>query len=91
MHFSGHGKPSGEILFVAEELVDGQRVEHPVSRDAIRETLESCPGNIRLVLLNACYTQIHAEAIRDTFDCVRRWRTCWRPGCATAARTGSSW
>jgi WD40 repeat protein len=43
----------------------------PVSRAAIVEVLRSCDeGNLRLVVLNACDTRAHAEALAAVVDCV---------------------
>lgn len=70
VHFSGHGSPSGEIILVDEGLVNGKRVPKPVSPAAIKALFQALKGNIQVVLLNACYSRIQAEAIREVIDCV---------------------
>lgn len=70
VHFSGHGSPSGEIILVDENLVNGKRVPKPVSPAAIKALFQALKGNIQVVLLNACYSRIQAEAIREVIDCV---------------------
>ncbi len=70
VHFSGHGGPSGEMILVAENLVDGKRVSKPVSPVAIKALFQTLKDNIQVVLLNACYSRIQADAIREIVDCV---------------------
>jgi len=68
VHFSGHGKSSGEIVLV--DLENGKRIPKPVNPAALKALFEVLKDNIRVVLLNACYSQIQAEAIKDVIDCV---------------------
>jgi CHAT domain-containing protein len=70
VHFSGHGSPSGEIILVDESLVNGKRVSKPISPVTIKALFQALKDNIQVVLLNACYSRIQAEAIRDVIDCV---------------------
>lgn len=70
VHFSGHGSSNGEIILVDENLVNGERVSKPVSPVAIKTLFQVLKGNVQIVLLNACYSRIQAEAIKDTIDCV---------------------
>lgn len=70
VHFSSHGSPSGEIILVDENLVNGKRVPKAVSPAAIKALFKALKDNVRVVLLNACYSQIQAEAIKDIIDCV---------------------
>jgi hypothetical protein len=70
VHFSGHGSPSGEIILVDENLVNGKRVSKSVSPVAIKALFQTFKDNVQVVLLNACYSRIQAEAIRDVIDCV---------------------
>lgn len=70
VHFSGHGSQSGEIILIDENLVNGNRVPKAVSPTAMKALFQALKGNVRVVLLNACYSQIQAEAIRDVIDCV---------------------
>ena len=63
IHFSGHGSPDGEIL-----LMDRDGSPMPVSPQALKQLLEASKDNIRLVLLNACYTSGPSEVIQDVID-----------------------
>jgi len=64
VHFSGHGN-CREIMLVDEELN-----AKPVSRDALVSLFRDLRDNIRLVLLNACYSTEQGEAIAEVVDCV---------------------
>lgn len=70
IHFSGHGSPNGEIILVDDNLVDGNRVPKPISPEALRRLFQVVANSTKVVLLNACYSQIQAEAIKDFVDCV---------------------
>jgi hypothetical protein len=70
VHFSGHGSSSGEIILVDENLVKGKRVPKPVSPVAIKALFQVLKDNVQVVLLNACFSRIQAEAIKDVIDCV---------------------
>lgn len=65
VHFSGHGSRSGEIC-----LVDANGNPKSVSANAIRALFTTLKDNIRLVVLNACYSKIQAQAIVEVIDCV---------------------
>jgi FMN phosphatase YigB (HAD superfamily) len=64
VHFSGHGSPTGEIL-----LVDSTGTAKPVSTGALKALFKTLKGNIRLVVLNACYSEAQAAAIIENIDC----------------------
>jgi hypothetical protein len=64
VHFSGHGELTGEIV-----LVDGHGHSKPVGTTAIKELFRTLKGNIRVVILNACYSKAQADAIREIIDC----------------------
>jgi|GEM_PF-2430661 TIR domain/CHAT domain len=64
VHFSGHGTTEGIIL--ASE--DGQ--EKIVPTRALKALFTTLKDNIRLVVLNACYSREQAEALVETIDCV---------------------
>jgi hypothetical protein len=64
VHFSGHGSPTEEII-----LLDKQRVAKPVSKEALVSLFRTLKDNIRVVLLNACYSRPQAEAITSEIDC----------------------
>lgn len=65
VHFSGHGTKMGEII-----LVDSFGNPKPVSTNAIKTLFSVLKDNIRIVLLNACYSRIQAEAIAEVIDYV---------------------
>lgn len=64
VHFSGHGTKNGEIIVVGE---DG--APHRVSRGALLSLFRTMKDNIRVVLLNACYTESQTEGINQVVDC----------------------
>jgi len=63
VHFCGHGNPSGEIL-----LRDGSGTSRPVPREALTRLFEILKDNIRIVVLNSCYSKPQAEAIAQIID-----------------------
>lgn len=65
VHFSAHGMPTGEIL-----LLDPLGFSKPVSPSAIQALLKTLKDNIRIVILNACYSKLQAQAIVKVIDCV---------------------
>jgi hypothetical protein len=65
VHFSAHGKPTGEILLL--DKVGG--LPKAVKSHAIRELFKTMKDNIRVVLLNACYSKVQARAIVKVIDC----------------------
>ena len=64
LHFSGHGNKSGQIIFQ-----DDQGNSRPIDSEALKHLLTILKDNIRLVLLNACYSRPQAEAITEHIDC----------------------
>jgi hypothetical protein len=64
VHFSGHGSSAGEII-----LLDNNRQAKPVSAAALKALFTTVKDNIRIVILNACYSQIQAKAITSSIDC----------------------
>lgn len=64
VHFSGHGSPDGKII-----LVDNNGNPQPVSAGALKRLFSTLKGNIQLVVFNACYSKIQAEAITEVIDC----------------------
>jgi len=64
VHFSGHGYHSGEIILMNES---GE--SQPVSSESIKALFTAMKDNIRVVLLNACYSQTQAKAITEVIDC----------------------
>jgi hypothetical protein len=63
VHFSGHGNPAG-LLLVGD---DGR--PHPVAPAALTRLIETAAGSARLAVLNACYSDAQAEALRDAVGC----------------------
>ena len=63
-HFSGHGSPSEEIILTADS-----GALKPVSKAALVSLFRTLKDNIRVVMLNACYSQGQADAITEVIDC----------------------
>src|SRR5262249_41534157 len=57
VHFTGHGSATDEIL-----LLDNDGNPKPVSKQALVSLFETLKDNIRLVVLNACYSRPQAQA-----------------------------
>lgn len=64
VHFSGHGSSIGEIV-----LVDELGNVKPISPKALKTLFATLKDNIRVVILNACYSRIQSEAITEVIDC----------------------
>jgi WD40 repeat protein len=64
VHFSGHGTEENEIIL---EEDDGW--ERPVRKQALADLFGVLKDRIRVVVLNACYSQAQAEAIAEHVDC----------------------
>jgi formylglycine-generating enzyme required for sulfatase activity len=65
VHYSGHGGQGG-LLF---QTSDRGRA-HVVSTAAIAETFGAAGASVQLVVLNACYSESHADALLAHVDCV---------------------
>ena len=65
VHFSGHGSETGEIV-----LMDRNRQVKTVSAEALKMLFTTLKDNIRVVVLNACYSEKQAQAIAEVIDCV---------------------
>lgn len=65
VHFSGHGGSNGQIYLQGE---DGKG--HPVAPRALGNLFKLLKKNIRCVVLNACYSDIQAQAIVQHIDAV---------------------
>lgn len=63
VHFSGHGSEANEILLLTET-----GSAQPVSSEALAELCRSLKDNIRVVILNACFSRGQAEAIVEHID-----------------------
>lgn len=64
VHFCGHGSSSGELI-----VVDRAGAPKPISIEAIRSLFETMKDNIKIVILNACYSRTQAESIVNVIDC----------------------
>jgi hypothetical protein len=64
VHFSGHGSSTEEIILVSE-----QGIPRPVSTKALVSLFGNLKKNIRVVLLNACFSKRQASAITKEIDC----------------------
>ena len=56
---------AGEII-----LTDGTDTSQPVTADALADLFAILKDNVRCVVLNACYTQVQAEGIATSIECV---------------------
>lgn len=63
LHFSGHGSPTEGIV-----LEDNSGRTKLVSTAALAALFSAIPDNLRIVLLNACYSSLQAEVITQTVD-----------------------
>lgn len=64
VHFSGHGNATEELIFQ-----DANGNYMPVREDAIKLIFSELKDNIKVVLLNACYSKTQAHAITEFIDC----------------------
>ncbi len=65
VHFSGHGTSAGALC-----LEDQSGKTHPVEPDALEALFELVADQVRCVVLNACYSEIQANAIGKHIPCV---------------------
>jgi hypothetical protein len=65
VHFSGHGSKAGEIY-----LEDDQKTANPISKEVLADLFRVANDhkNIKLVILNACYSKKQAEEIVKSVD-----------------------
>lgn len=63
VHFSGHGDATGLVL-----VGDDGRPQ-PVAPAALTAMLRTTVATVRLAVLNACYSDAQAEALRDAVGC----------------------
>ena len=66
VHFSGHGEGQHGVILHAADEGSGERV----SSNALANLFRVLKGNVRLVVLNACYSQAQANAIVQEIDFV---------------------
>jgi uncharacterized caspase-like protein len=64
VHFSGHGTSTEEIV-----LLDKDRKPMTVPAPALKQLFATLKDNIRVVVLNACFSKPQAAAITEVVDC----------------------
>ena len=64
VHFSGHGTPTEKIV-----LLDKDRNPVAVPAPALKQLFATLKDNIRVVILNACFSRPQAAAITEVVDC----------------------
>lgn len=65
VHFSGHGSKANRII-----LEDNSGKSYAVCTMALSHLFSILKDNIRLVMLNACYSEEQAKAISEHIECV---------------------
>ncbi len=65
VHFSGHGSKAGELYFM-----DQNREMKPVNKSALVRVFKSFKKDVRVIFLNACFSNDQAKAIAGTIDFV---------------------
>jgi CHAT domain len=63
VHFSGHGSRSQGII-----LEDDDGNMHPVGKKVLADLFFLVGGNLRVVVLNACFTRIQGEVFQQVVD-----------------------
>jgi CHAT domain-containing protein len=63
VHFCGHGNSGAQII-----LEDEHGHPHPVNKEALVNLFQTLKDNIRVVVLNACWTGLQAKEIVQTVD-----------------------
>ena len=79
VHFSGHADCAEELI-----LEDSNGQANPVSKEALVSLFTTLKDNIRVVVLNACYSRPQAEAITEQIDCAIGMRKAIGDGSAIA-------
>jgi hypothetical protein len=64
VHFSGHGSATEELI-----LEDDHGRTRPVSKKALTDLFRILKDDIRVVVLNACFSKPQAEAIAEQVGC----------------------
>lgn len=76
LHFSGHGTPSGDLVFERDHRVPRERGARPGSEDTRpAEALSNLLGSleapqIRCAVLNACFSEVQAHEVAHHVGCV---------------------
>ena len=66
VHFSGHGQGEGGLVLHAPSQAGKRRV----SADALADLFRVLKDDIRMVILNACYSKVQAQTIVQAIDFV---------------------
>jgi tetratricopeptide (TPR) repeat protein/CHAT domain-containing protein len=61
VHFAGHSNASSELM-----LLDEKGEPAPLSGSALSSLLRALPGNVSLVVLNACFSAEQAATVRES-------------------------
>lgn len=64
VHFSGHGAAGHGLIFQ-----DAQGAPKPVGEESLAHLFRVLKDNVRIALLNACFSRAQAEAIVREIDC----------------------
>jgi hypothetical protein len=64
VHFSGHGTARGEIV------LQDKGSSAPMAPDILSDIFKVLQGGIKCVVLNSCYSEMQAKAIKPYVDCV---------------------
>ncbi len=64
VHFSGHGSENDEII-----LLDREGQPRPVAKAAIKQLFTTLKDNVRIVVLNACFSREQANGVTEVIDC----------------------
>jgi hypothetical protein len=65
VQFSGHGAETGELM-----LLDDQGDAKEITPQALKALFAALKDDVRLIILNACYSEIQAKALAEIVDCV---------------------
>lgn len=63
VHFSSHGTKSDELV-----LEDNAGKSHAVSKEALATLFKILKDNVRIVVLNACFSKPQAALLQETID-----------------------
>jgi hypothetical protein len=65
VHFCGHG--AGDDGLILENQNEQQQF---VSSESLADLFKLCKDNVECVVMNACYSEVQAEAIHEHINCV---------------------
>ena len=87
LHFSGHGAGKKGLCFQADDGDDGSTVS--VTAPMFNEVMRAADGRLKLVVLNACYSEVQARAIIAHVPCVIGAPHAITDGCGSFATVTS--